>query len=128
MPYSAVFPAALTFAHLALAIAASYAFTAGLTFLFFFAPCGLPAALFTLAHLAFAAALMAALPAALNRRLPFLGNFEARAAVPLTVAFAIALICPSSVSICSLMETMRFSWAVVSSIKFNMDNWLCYCG
>ncbi len=71
--YRLVFPAALTFAHLARAAAASLALTAGLLRRSrFFRVFGAIAVSFTLAHLAFAAALMAALPAALIRRLPFL--------------------------------------------------------
>ena len=83
--YRLVFPAALTFAHLARAAAASLALTAGLLrrSLFFcsFAVTVVP---FTLAHLAFAAALIAALPAALNRLLPFLAGLES--AFPLILA------------------------------------------
>ena len=67
-------------AHLALAIAASFAFTAALTRrLGLAAGVTLPLAL---AHLAFAAATIAALPAALKRLLPFL----AAPPLPLTLA------------------------------------------
>ncbi len=71
--YNVFFPSAFTFAHLALAAAASLALTAGLLRRSFFL------AAFTFAHLAFVAAMMAALPAALNRRLPLF-------AFPLTLA------------------------------------------
>lgn len=74
-------------AHLARAAAASLALTAGLlrrsAFLTAFDVTFVP---FTLAHLAFVAAMIAALPAALNRLLPFFAGLEAVAPVPLTLA------------------------------------------
>ena len=83
--YRLVFPAALTFAHLARAAAASLARTAGLlrrsAFLTAFAVTFVP---FTLAQRAFAPAIMAALPAALNRLLLFLAGLES--AFPLILA------------------------------------------
>ena len=84
-PYSLVFPAALTLAHLARAAAASLALTAGLLRRsFFLETLGVAVVPFTLAHLAFVAAIMAALPAALNRLLPFLASLES--AFPLILA------------------------------------------
>ena len=75
--YRLVFPAALTFAHLARVASASLALTAGLlSRSFFLATLGVVVVSFSLAHLALAAALMAALPAALNRLLPFLAGLE----------------------------------------------------
>jgi hypothetical protein len=75
--YSDFFPSALTFAHLARAAAASLALTAGLLrrsrFLAAFGAAAVP---FTLAHLAFVPAMMAALPAALNRLLPFFAGLD----------------------------------------------------
>ena len=83
--YRLVFPAALTFAHLARAADASLALTAGLlrrsAFSAVFAVTFVP---FTLAHRAFAPAIMAALPAALNRLLRFLAGLES--AFPLILA------------------------------------------
>ena len=74
-------------AHLALAISASLALTAGLILRSaFLAAFGVTSVPFTLAHLAFVAAIMAALPAALNRLLPFFGALEAFATVPLILA------------------------------------------
>ena len=85
--YNVFFPSAFTFAHLALAAAASLALTAGLLRRsFFLATFDVTAVPFTLAHLAFVAAMMAALPAALNRLLPFLAGLEAVAALPLILA------------------------------------------
>jgi len=78
--YRVVFPSALALAHLAFAAAASLARTSGLLRRSFFL------AFFTLAHLALVAAIMAALPAALNRLLPFLPGLEALAPVPLILA------------------------------------------
>ncbi len=85
--YNVFFPSPFTFAHLALAAAASLALTAGLLRRsFFLATFDVTAVPFTLAHLAFVAAMMAALPAALNRLLPFLAGLEAVAALPLILA------------------------------------------
>lgn len=74
-------------AHLARAAAASLALTAGLLrrslFLAAFGLLGVP---LTLAHLAFVAAMMATLPAALSRLLPFLGGLASVAPVPLILA------------------------------------------
>ena len=76
-PYSLVFPAALTLAHLARAAAASLALTAGLLRRsFFLAAFGAAVVPLILAHLAFVPAMMAALPAALNRLLPFFAGLE----------------------------------------------------
>jgi hypothetical protein len=70
-PYSVFFPSAFAFAHLALAAAASLALTPGLLRRsFFLTVFGVVVAPLTRAHLAFVAAIMAALPAALNRLLP----------------------------------------------------------
>ena len=80
--YNVFFPSPFTFAHLALAAAASLALTAGLLRRsFFLVTFDVTAVPFTLAHLAFVAAMMAALPAALNRLLPFLAGLEAVAAL-----------------------------------------------
>ncbi len=85
--YNAFFPCAFAFAHLALATAASLALTAGLIRRsVFLAAFGVALVPFTLAHRAFAAALIAALPAALNRLLPFFSALEAFDAVPLIFA------------------------------------------
>ncbi len=79
--YSAFLPAALTLAHLALAISASLAFTAGLIRRSaFLMALGEETGPLTFAHLAFAAALIAALPAALKRLALFIG------AIPLALA------------------------------------------
>jgi hypothetical protein len=67
-------------------MAASLAFTAALTFLRFLGAFGVTGAPFTLAHLALVAATMAALPAALNRLLPFFGSLGDVGAVPLILA------------------------------------------
>jgi hypothetical protein len=82
--YNVFFPSAFTFAHLALAIAASLALTAGLILRSAFLPAfGVTWAAFTLAHRAFVAATMAALPAALNCLLPIRGVLEAFGVLPL---------------------------------------------
>ena len=86
-PYNLVFPAALALAHLVRAAAASLALTAGLLRRSaFLAAFGVTVAPLTLAHLAFVAAIIAALPAALNRLLPFFLALAAVAAVPWTLA------------------------------------------
>ncbi|MGA2175479.1 MAG: hypothetical protein ABSH38_10905 [Verrucomicrobiota bacterium] len=80
-------PAALAAAHRARAAAASLALTAGLLRRSaFLAACGVTGVPLTLAHLAFVAAIMAALPAALNRLLPFFAGLKAAAFLPLTLA------------------------------------------
>jgi hypothetical protein len=83
-------PAALAFLHLARAIAANLAFPAPLERrTAFWAALGAPAAPLDLAHrahLAFVAAIMAALPAALKCRLALFAGLEAISAVPLTLA------------------------------------------
>ncbi len=68
--YKVFCPSALTFAHLALAAAASLALTAGLLRRSFFL------AAVNFAHLALVPAMIAALPAALNRLLPFLAGLD----------------------------------------------------
>ena len=140
--YSVFFPAALAFAHLARAAAASLALTAGLLRLSFFL------AALTFAHLALVPAIIAALPAALNRRLPFLAGLEsasplifaqralaaaailARTAADLRRRLLVAIIGigeslsavmesirPCSFSIRSLMAMILLSWLVVKSVK-----------
>lgn len=85
--YNDFFPSAFTFAHLALAMAASLALTAGLILRSdFLAALGAPLDALTLAHRALVAATMAALPAALNRLLPFFAALEPLSAVRLTLA------------------------------------------
>jgi hypothetical protein len=145
--YSVDFPAAFTLAHLARAISASLAFTAGLirrsAFLAAFGVARFP---FALAHLAFAPAMMAALPAALNRRLPVFGPvalilahlalaaaaIRARPAADMWRFFGAAIVdglgipsppttefsSPSRVAIRSLMAIMRLSWPIVKSVRF----------
>ena len=150
--YNVFFPSAFTLAHLALAIAASLALTAGLIRRSAFLPVfGVARVPLTLAHLAFVAAIMAALPAALNRLLRFLGAVPlilahlarapaailARAAADMRRFFgAFAAgeeeisppatresIWPCSLSICSLIAIMWWSWLVVKSIRFVMGDW-----
>ena len=75
--HSVFFPSAFAFAHRALAAAASLALTAGLLRRsFFLAAFGAAVVPLILAHLAFVPAMMAALPAALNRLLPFFAGLE----------------------------------------------------
>ena len=85
--YKVVFPSAHTPAHLALAAAASLALTAGLLRRsFFWATFGVAVSPLALAHLALVPAIIAALPAALNRLLPFFAGWAAVASVPLILA------------------------------------------
>lgn len=132
-------------------MAASLAFTAGLTFLRFLAGFGAAAAPLTLAHLALVAATIAALPAALRRLLAFFGavplTLAQRALAPAAIRARAAAdmrrllagfsgdgegIMPSeaiesiwllSISICSLMAMILLSWSVVKSIRFVMCQW-----
>lgn len=90
--YSAFFPSAFTFAHLALAIAASLAFTAALTLRTAF----LAGFFLALAQRAFTAAIMAALPFALSLRLPVLAGFPARTLAHRALAAAAILARPAA--------------------------------
>ncbi len=111
--YNVFFPSALTLAHLALAIAASRAFTAGLIRRSgFLATFGAALAPFTLAHLALAAAAILARPAADMWR--FFGAVPAAGAL-LSPPPAKASSWPCSFSIFSLIAMIRWSWVVVKS-------------
>jgi len=130
-PYNAFFPAAFALAHLAFAIAASFAFTAALTFLFFLAGLGAFAPLPRyLAHRALAAAAMAALPARDMRCFFLLVN--GLGIPPPPPAIESILLCSFSTrlstAICSfpiffLMMIMLRIWSVDKSLSFVMENW-----
>jgi hypothetical protein len=116
--YNVFFPAALAFAHLALAIAASLALTAGLVrrsaFLAAFG-----AGPLTLAHLALAPAAIRARAAADMRR--FFGAAAPEAGVPALATTESS--CPFSFSIRSLIAMTWLSWRIVRSERFVMGDW-----
>jgi hypothetical protein len=119
--YNVFFPAAFTFAHLALAIAASLALTAGLIRRSaFLAGFGVARVALTLAHRALAAAAIFARAEADMRR--FFGPFPAKgeeAPRPATRELS----WPCNLSIRSLMAMIWLSWPTVKSVRLVMDYW-----
>jgi len=115
--YKVVFPSALTFAHLALAAAASLAPTAGLLRRsFFLATFGVAVSPLTLAHLACWAAAILARTAA-DLRCFFVGSTEDGDGISPPPP-AMESIWPWRVSICSFMAMMRWSSPVVKLVRF----------